>query len=334
MAGCESRTPALVRCVDGRILLVFGLLTLAPPAAWADVEGNSTTPAAGAPHSDAEAIAVGNEGGPGRYLVVQGSTETLSQYFRRANFALNDVRRHGRVPPLFVSSVPHDILDIDVPSHRKAIFIKMTLPLILYVNQRIERQRVRLQYLRAIEHTGIPISPKDREWLVEMADRYDADPGDIEGLLCHVDVVPPSLALAQAAVESGWGTSRFAREGNALFGQRVFRGENGIVPAGREVGERYKVRVFDALVDGVRAYVFNLNSHPAYETFRRERTQMREGAGTLDGATLAGSLEMYSVQREAYVEALRKVIRVNGLGAFDGAHLGDRIHVGSAEPDA
>lgn len=333
MAGCDSRASAAGRRLPVGTIFGFALLTLTAPGAWATVEGEAAAPAAKAPVATTKATAVRQEGGPGRYIVVEGSAETLSQFFRRVNYALDHVRRHGRVPPLFVSSVPHDMIDFGMASDRKAMFIKMTLPLILYVNQRIELQRVRLQYLRAIGHSGIPIGAKDREWLAGMAHRYGGA-GDIDGLLDRVDVIPPSLALAQAAVESGWGTSRFAREGNALFGQRVFRGDDGIVPSGREDGERYRVRVFDALVDGVRAYAFNLNTHPAYESFRAERARMRDAAGTLNGPGLAETLAMYSVQREAYVEALQKIIRVNGLGAFDGARLGDYIHVGTTEPDA
>src|SRR5690606_12194341 len=107
-------------------------------------------------------------------------------------------------------------------------------------------------------------------WLDRTAEAYGIDrtgPEDFAELLRRADTIPPSLALAQAAEESGWGTSRFAREGNALFGQRVWRGEDGIVPSDRADGETYRVAAFEHLIDGVKSYARNLNTHSAYEAF-------------------------------------------------------------------
>ena len=152
----------------------------------------------------------------------------------------------------------------------------------------------------------------------------DASPGvtrvagvDFEELLRRVDIVPPSLALAQAAEESGWGVSRFARRGKALFGQKVFRGGEGLVPLERPDGARYRVRSFDRVIDGVRAYLHNLNTHYAYARFRRVRARMRQEDGTLDSYGLAGTLLKYSERREAYLETIREIMQVNGLTVFD-----------------
>ena len=123
-----------------------------------------------------------------------------------------------------------------------------------------------------------------------MADLYGTDPFDVQELLNRMDVVPPSLALAQAAEESGWGTSRFARQGNALFGQYTYNAKPGIVPAQRDADRRHRVRSHDNLLAAVRAYVHNLNSHWAYEDFRRKRSRLRRAGETISGYVLAGEL--------------------------------------------
>ena len=262
------------------------------------------------------------------------STDKLSVVFDRVGYRLERVRRHGEVPRLFLASLPHDMRDVRGPAARKGLFIKTTLPLILHVNELVERKRQRIILLRALLESGIEIDPADATWLQSVRERYGIDRADFDALLRRVDVVPPSLALAQGAEESGWGTSRFAREGNALFGQRVFRGVAGMVPRKREQGKRHRVRAFGDLIDGVKAYVHNLNTHPAYSGFRRARAAMRKQGPKLDGYRLAGALIQYSERREAYIATIRSIIRVNGLGIFDRAWLGDRVSLSAGAPDA
>jgi Bax protein len=169
-----------------------------------------------------------------------------------------------------------------------------------------------------------------RLWLDETAERYGSKSADPADLLTHVDIVPPSLAIAQAAEESGWGTSRFAREGNALFGQRAYKAHRkGIVPVERPEGTSFRVRAFDHLIDGVKSYMHNLNSHPAYRDFREARAKMRAEEGNIDGYDLAGALLRYSERGVAYVKTIRVIMRSNTLRAFDGARLGRSI-----SPDA
>lgn len=322
MQGTQSCDRAARLRRGGAVALLVLLASGAAFAAPADVSGP-------------EGITVRNRpDGDGQYVIVTGSADKISDFYRRANFALDRVREHGQVPPVFVAALPHDLTEIRMSSDRKAMFIKMALPLILHVNQRLGRQRVRLSYLRAIQKAGIPLSPPDHEWLSEMASRYDTPPGDLDALLKRVDIIPPSLALAQAAEESGWGTSRFAREGNALFGQRIYRGKDGLVPIERDTGESYRVREFNQLVDGVRAYAFNLNTHPAYEDFRQARAEMRTRKGTLDSLALARTLTLYSERRDAYVETIEGIIRANHLTGFDDVRLGDRIQIATDKPDA
>lgn len=203
-------------------------------------------------------------------------------------------------------------------SRRKVAFIEATLPLILRANEIILRDRLRIEILHAYGQAGLAIDEDDTRWLETTADRYGVDVTDFGELLRRVDIVPPSLALAQAAEESGWGTSRFARRGKALFGQRVYRGTGGIVPLARPKGETFRVRAFNNVLDGVRAYLHNLNTHFAYEGFRRTRAAMRR-RGRIDGYGLTGLLWNYSERRGAYLNSIRTIMRVNGFHVLDRA---------------
>ena len=136
-----------------------------------------------------------------------------------------------------------------------------------------------------------------------------------------MDILPPSMVLAQSAEESGWGTSRFAREGNALFGQRIWAGTNGMKPRLRPRGERFLVRSFNNLLDGVWAYAFNLNTHPAYADFRAARSSLRLNGGGIEGLKLIGKLGNYSERGEGYIRSIENIIRVNQFEEFDGAKL-------------
>lgn len=258
------------------------------------------------------------------------SVDRLAIVFDRIGYRLERVRRHGEVPRLFLADLPRDMPGVRAPATRKDLFIKAVLPLILHVNERIEHDRERIQGLRAAMRSSAAVGPTDVAWLDSIRDRYGVDgggfdDGGFDALLRRVDIVPPSLALAQAAAESGWGTSRFAHKGNALFGQRIFRGGNGMVPQRRERGLRHRVRAFDRLIDGVATYAHNLNTHRAYAAFRRAREAMRDRGGALDGHRLAGTLVRYAEDRQTYVKTIRSIIRVNGLETFDRAWLGRRV---------
>lgn len=258
------------------------------------------------------------------------STGKLWDLFREIGYEIDGVRTHGEVPRLFLASLPTDLRKLRVVSKRKITFIKSTLPLILHVNELILQDRKRLQSILAQAGKGVSPSPSDRSWLEELAELYGAANADPAALLKRVDIIPPSLAIAQAAEESGWGTSRFAREGNALFGQRAYRADRkGIVPHELGDGKSFKVRAFDHLIDGVKAYAHNLNSHFAYKDFRATRAKMRVEAGRIDGYRLAGALKRYSERGADYISTIRLIMRVNTLTVFDGARLGNRV-----EPDA
>ena len=258
------------------------------------------------------------------------STGKLWDLFREHGYEIEGVRQHGRVPRLFLASLPADIQKLAGVSKRKITFIKSTLPLILHVNELILQDRRRLESIHQRVAGGGALAAEDSAWLEELAKLYGADRPDPAALLKRVDIIPPSLAIAQAAEESGWGTSRFAREGNALFGQRAYKAHRkGIVPHKRDDGKKFRVRAFDHLIDGVKAYAHNLNSHFAYKDFRAARAGMRAETGSVDGCRLAGALKRYSERGADYISAIRQIMRVNTLRVFDRARLGK-----SAAPDA
>lgn len=257
-------------------------------------------------------------------VVSDRSVANLANDSQRREYQLGGVLAGNvEVPRILVDAMPADIAAVKSPSHRKRVFIKLMLPLALRVNEQIMAERARLTKMsKKLNGLFGTLSPGERVWLDNMRRRYRVKTTDIDSLLRRVDVIPPSLALAQAAEESGWGTSRFAREANALFGQRSFSKGAGLVPLSREDGEIHEVRAFDRLLDSVAAYMANLNSHYAYKEFRVAREHQRKTRGVLDGYDLAGTLDRYSERGEAYVGTIRSIIEKNGLRMLDRARLG------------
>lgn len=254
-----------------------------------------------------------------------GSTaRSLNRAFGRLDYHLDKVKSgHGLVPRVFLASLPGDLAAVPENKTRKAIFFQATLPLVLQVNEEILTDRRRLWRLRYYAALGQKPAAADHLWLSVMADRYNAEEGDIDDLISRVDIIPPSLALAQAAEESGWGTSRFAKEGNALFGQWTYSSQKSLKPLNRDAGKKHNVKAFTSLIDSVRAYSVNLNSHRAYKDFRHKRQSMRRQGKALDGRKLAGQLLKYSERGADYVSALRGLIDFNALAPLDAARLDD-----------
>ena len=252
------------------------------------------------------------------------TTQALSEMFNQLGYDLDLVRSgKANVPRLFLASLPGDLKDIRETRVRKTLFFKTVLPLILQVNEEILGDRRRLWRLHFQRGLGLKFGPADRLWLMVMAERYNLKNGTIDNLLKRVDIVPPSLALAQAAEESGWGTSRFVREGNAVFGQWTFSDTGNLMPARRDENKTHKIRAFPSLLESVRAYAHNLNTHPAYRQMRRIRHGLRLKGAPLEGLLMAGDLKNYSVRGEKYVETIKALIEANNLQRFDDARLGD-----------
>lgn len=325
-----DRVVIAVLCLCAIALYIMAL-SARPAAAFSPFPFAQITSTGG---EDGDDPALGDRSAKPVSMLLVNSADRLADVFDRLGYRLEGVRRHGQVPRLFLASLPKDFPAIKMPGHRKIVFIKSALPLILRANELIQGERKRIALLRGLFDRGTEIDPDDDAWLRTIAARYGLDRVDFEELSSRVDVIPPSLAIAQGAEESGWGTSRFVHEGNALFGQRIFKGKNGIVPKRRETGQRHKVRVFDQLLDGVRAYAHNLNTHYAYEDFRRAREKARLALAPLDGNALVGTLAQYSERRQDYVLSIRAIIRVNKLGVFDRARLGGASAAAADGPNA
>ena len=252
---------------------------------------------------------------------IDGAAAFLDAALSTAGLTIDDIRhRTMPVPRVMVSRMPSDMHLIDDVAARKRIFLKVMLPLILKVNEEILVERRRLELLDQEIASGAGLSLSDEAWLDYMTQFYGVDSGNIGDLLRRVDVVPVALALAQSAIESGWGTSRFARNGNAVFGQKSWNSHAGLVPRNRDPDKTHVVRSFRDLKAAVVAYVGNLNRHPAYASFRDLRARLRENGEPLDSHALASTLDRYAEEPE-YISHVHTVIDQNRLTDFDTARL-------------
>ena len=254
------------------------------------------------------------------------TASSLSRVFSKINYDFNAIQGGlESVPRLFVKKLPVDMRRIKATEKRKKLFFLSVLPLILRVNDEILAEREKLNKLRRMVKKGINLKAVDRLWVAVMESRYKVKRGDWVTLVRRVDIIPPSLALAQAAEESGWGTSRFVAEGNALFGQWTDGSGPGIVPFGRLANHTYKVKIFESLLDGVRAYARNLNSHQAYRSFRVSRSEMRQLGQTLGGHKLSLHLLSYSQRGKKYIRSLQTIINSNSLEKLDLLKLKEKV---------
>lgn len=261
---------------------------------------------------------------PAAGMAIRPTVRKLSDAFQRMGYDLQTVLSGDRrVPRLFLAGLPSDLAEIRDTTARKAIFFQTVLPLILQINEEILAERRRLWQLRHHLRLGERLNATDRLWLAVMAERYRVKRGDIDALLNRVDIVPVSLALAQSAEESGWGTSRFGREGNALFGMWTTARDGGMTPLNRDQGKTHKIKAYGSLLESVRSYVRNLNRHGAYKQFRSARAGMRRAGAPLEGAVLAGELTAYSQRGADYVATIRTIIEANGLSRLDDARLSE-----------
>jgi len=257
-----------------------------------------------------------------RDILPRADAATLDALLSAAGLRVSQVRSGAAaVPRLYVEAMPTDMAQIDQSAERKRIFIKVMLPLVLAANERLIADRAEIAFLSGRLAVGGSLTAPEARWLAAMYELFYVDDGDAGELLSRVDVIPPSLALAQAAQESGWGTSRFAHEGNAVFGQKTWEEGAGIDPEGLNDAS-FEVRAFNGLKDSVFAYLVNLNRHQAYQHLRELRAQMRIEGTNLDGMTLAAGLDDYAEEPD-YIGKIRALISVNNLTDFDGARLAD-----------
>ena len=247
---------------------------------------------------------------------VRLSAETINELFRDTKYDLDIVRKKKIVKPINLSLLPSEIRNIESTKKKKSLFIKIVLPLILEENNRIIVDRKKLFKILNKNMN----SDTEKKWLNSKFKQYGVLNKDTSTLKVRMDIVPVSLAIAQAAKESGWGTSRFAIEGNALFGQWTWSGE-GIKPAGIDSEEKHKVMKFKVLKASVRAYQRNLNTHGSYKQFRSERANMRDSDVELDSLILADFLDKYAATGKEYTKIIKQIIKQNNLQDFDKVKL-------------
>ena len=262
---------------------------------------------------------------PGTVMLLP-SVDKLGDMFASVGYHLDDVRSgSATVPRLTLAALPPDMAEIALPDKRKAIFLRYMLPLVLEANQRVREQRHRLLALKRDLEDGASVPLDSWQWFLGLVEEYQVRPDQLAELVRRVDTTPPSLALAQAAIESGWGTSRFALEGNSAFGQWTTAEFEGLVPRQRPDGHSYKIRSFERPIDAVHSYLRNLNTHRAYRAFRLKRAALRMLEGPPDALELIDKLEGYAEDGETYLRLLRRVILVNNLLTLDEAQLGEDV---------
>ena len=247
---------------------------------------------------------------------VRLSASTIEQLFKETDYNLKDVRKTKLVKPVRLSLLPNEMKMIESTEKRKNLFIQIILPLIIEENNRIKLNRKKLFSILNKNHN----SNAEKKWLNEKFKQYGVLNKDLSTLKVRMDTVPVSLAIAQAAKETGWGTSRFALEGNALFGQWTWSGE-GIKPADADHNATHKVMKFKILKSSIRAYQRNLNTHSGYKEFRMARAALRDNRRNLDGLILATYLNRYAETGTEYVKIIKQIIKQNNLTDFDKVKL-------------
>ena len=241
---------------------------------------------------------------------------TTINLFEDLGYDLKGVRAGQKVKPIYLTKLPKDIKTLGDTKQKRELFIKILLPLILNENQKITEDIKKLFKILGKNFNTVG----ERVWLKRRFKEYKIDDQDLSKLKMRMDIIPVSLALAQAANESGWGTSRFALEGNALFGQWTWS-KKGISPKNKDPNKSHKVLQFQILKASVRAYKNNLNTHNAYREFREARAQLRQEDKIIDGFELAKYVKNYAAIGEKYVAILEDIIEKNSLTDFDKANL-------------
>ena len=228
---------------------------------------------------------------------VRLSAATIEELFKSTNYNLEDVRKNKLVKPISLTLLPAEIKKIENSNKRKDLFIQIILPLIIKENQHIRLDRKKLfTILNKSKNTN-----REKNWLNLKFKQYGVINKDLSTLKIRMDEIPVSMAIAQAAKETGWGTSRFAQEGNALFGQWTWSGE-GIKPSDADNDSTHKVMKFKVLQASVRAYQRNLNTHSSYKIFRSVRAELREEGKKLDSMILSDYLDKYAETGKEYVK--------------------------------
>ena len=244
------------------------------------------------------------------------NAETTSNLFDDLGYDLKGVRAGQKVKPIYLTKLPKDLKTLGDTKKKRELFIKILLPLILAENNKINEDRNKLFKILGKNFNTVG----ERVWLKRRFKEYKIEDQDLSKLKMRMDIIPVSIAIAQAANESGWGTSRFALEGNALFGQWTWS-KKGISPKNKDPNASHKILQFQILKASVRAYKNNLNTHNAYKEFREARAKLRQGNNKIIGLELTKYLTAYASIGEKYVKILDDIIEKNSLTDFDKADL-------------
>ena len=243
-------------------------------------------------------------------------TQTVLNLFKDVDYDLSQVRNKKLVKPIYFTQFPKDLDELQNTRLKKETFIKIVLPLIVAENERILADRKKLKRVYKKKNT----TDLEKQWLRQKLLEYKVKKGNMEELLQRIDIIPTSIALAQAAKESGWGTSRFALEGNAIFGQWTWSGQ-GIAPLNRESNKNHKILKFPILRASAKAYQNNLNTHKSYIKFREKRSDMRDKNKDISGLDLTHTLGNYAQTGAEYIKILNQIIRQNRLTDFEPVRL-------------
>ena len=241
----------------------------------------------------------------------------MLEIFKKYNFSVDRFLKDESANLIIFSSLPDDFMEIQPVNERKKLFINTLLPIIYAENLKILEDRKKILDWWS-ESQGENFS-RDfwPAWLFELSEKYDAVDSNLGNLLIKVDVIPISMALSQAAIESGWGTSRYLREGNAVYGQYTFEKNKGIEPAKRDSSQKFFIRKFENLSESTKSYFKNINTHLAYEGLREEIKKLRMNGEVLSGLKLADFLTSYSERKQEYVKDVKKIIESNNFMKFD-----------------
>lgn len=302
------------------------------------------------------AMALGSAAASAQEVIVFGSPDETVAWLKSENWWGEAQRGEQlQVPYAMITGISPrwqvTAQKITVPA-KKEVFYRFMLPLVMHANTLVLDRRARLTDLKERLAAGATLKAEDLDWLrqaavllritdqdaaAELANTREALGPVIDEALYRLDVIPAGLVLGQAAYESGYGTSRFAVAGNALFGQWTYGGEGMVPNQQRKTLGDHRIASFDWPFDSVRGYYINLSSHPAYEPFRTLRAQRKSAGKPLRSLDLADGLIRYSERGQAYVDSLKGIIRVNKLDLADTAVFRDepmRFLVSAESPDA
>ena len=244
------------------------------------------------------------------------NAETTINLFAELGYDLQGVRAGQKVKPIYLTKLPKDLKTLGDTKTKRELFIKIVLPLILDANKQITEDRKKLFKILGKNFNTVG----ERVWLNRRFKQYKIEDHDLAKLKMRMDTIPVSMALAQAANESGWGTSRFALEGNALFGQWTWS-KKGLSPKNKDPNQSHKILQFQILKASVTAYKNNLNTHNAYKEFREVRAQLRQEGKQIIGLDLTKYIKNYAAIGVKYVAIIEDIIVRNSLTDFDNANL-------------